>query len=364
MSLWKVTDKGLKRITETNPKQEKMLEEKLEDWIAADPTILGEPLLILGRQVIIPDTKDRLDLLAADPQGNTVIIELKRGKLKDPVDMQALRYASYISKWRFEDFENILRNYNKKVGDPDFNFISIYEEFCEDAGIDEVPDLNKDQRTIIVGSSVKEKLGSVALWLFEHGIDIKVIEIQIHKDGDDILIEPNIVVPPPINKFADVGGGKTPGPPWIIDGKSWHLNKRCSEKTKEMFVAIDEIIQQNFEINGPIWKQKHYIAYRVNNYNWLIIITAQNYLRLDFLVKANSFKSDDIASRLKIAKFDIEETLSEKFGLPSSVLVKNRNENTDRISLRVKDDFNVHSDTFLSFLKDAYKAFPKVNANI
>jgi len=45
-------------------------------------------------------------LLALDLLGNAVIIELKKGKPKDPVDMQGLRYASYISKWKFDDFES------------------------------------------------------------------------------------------------------------------------------------------------------------------------------------------------------------------------------------------------------------------
>jgi hypothetical protein len=118
MPLWKITESGPTKVAETSPKQEKLLEENLESWIAEDSSILGEHLLIIGRQVMIPDVKDRLDLLAIDPQGNSVIIELKKGKLKDPVDMQALRYASYISKWRFEDFENHMKNYSGKTGDP------------------------------------------------------------------------------------------------------------------------------------------------------------------------------------------------------------------------------------------------------
>ena len=96
MSLWKITDKGPKKISETRFNEEKLLEENLQDWIASDPSILGEPLLIIGRQVLIPDIKDRLDILAVDPQGYAVIIKLKRGHIKDPVDIQALRYASYV----------------------------------------------------------------------------------------------------------------------------------------------------------------------------------------------------------------------------------------------------------------------------
>lgn len=359
MGLWKITEKGPAKVSETKFKQEKLLEEHLEDWISSDATILEEPLLIIGRQVLIPDIKDRLDLLALDPQGNAVIIELKRGKLKDPVDMQALRYASYISKWRFSDFENVARNHLGKTGDLEFNFNALYEIFCENAGVDEIPDINNDQRVIIVGSSVREKLGSVALWLYEHNIDIKVIEVHAYKDGDEVFIEPNILVPLQVSKFSDTGKVKPEGLPWLTDGKSWHLDKRCSIRTKGVFLRLAKIIQENFDVEGPRWNQKHYVAYRISNYNWLAIATTPSILRLDFLVKAKSFDSDEIAKRINVAKFEKEESLSEKFALPSSVFIKNRNENTDRIYLRLKEDFNVESDEFLGFLKDAYKAFPK-----
>src|SRR4030042_2249488 len=84
MTLWKITDKGPAPVKETKFKDEKLLEEHLEDWIDERPQLLGEPLLIFGRQVQIPDTKDRLDLLAVDPHGMIVVVELKRGYIKDP----------------------------------------------------------------------------------------------------------------------------------------------------------------------------------------------------------------------------------------------------------------------------------------
>lgn len=359
MSIWKITSNGPIKVAETKLKQEKFLEENLEDWICQDASILGEPLLIIGRQVVIPDVKDRLDILALDIQGNAVIIELKRGTLKDPVDIQALRYASYISKWGFEDFENTARNYFGKIGDADYNFNAEYESFCEESGIDEIPDLNQDQRTIIVGNSVREKLGSVALWLYDHSIDIKVVEVNAYKDDNSVLIEPNVVVPIQVSKFADTGIIKSESTPWLTNGREWHLDKRCTLKTKEILLKLDNIIQENLDVDGPRWNQKFYVSYRINNYNWLAIITHASVLRLDFLVKSRSFKIDELSETLNLVKFEKEESFSEKIALPSSVLIKNRNENTDRISIRIKEDYNLESEEFLKFLMNTVKAFPK-----
>lgn len=173
MPIWKISQQKPIKVSNTTLASEKFLEDHLEGWIVEDSSILGEPLLLIGRQVTIPEVNDRLDLLALDVQGNAVVIELKRGPLKDPVDMQALRYASFISKWQFEDFEQQAKAFIGKSGEAEFNFNETFEEFCAAKGIDEAPDLNTDQRLIIMGSETKERLGSVALWLDKHNIDIK-----------------------------------------------------------------------------------------------------------------------------------------------------------------------------------------------
>jgi hypothetical protein len=360
VALWKITDTGPTVVPPTHPQKEKLLEADLENWVVTNPDILGEPLLVIGRQVLIPDIRDRLDVLALDTAGNAVIIELKRGKLKDPVDIQALRYASYIAKWRFEDFEREARNFLGKTSEPAFNFNAMYEEFCSDAGVDETPEVNVDQRLVIVGSDMRDKLGSVALWLREHSIDIKVVEVHSYREGASILIEPAIIVPLPVSKFVDTGKPKDGGLPWTADGKSWHLNQRCSPQTLEMFVKLDDILRDNFvDLDGPRWNQKHYVAYKINNFNWLAVVTSSKTLRLDFLVKKGALSADHVAQLLGVEKFDTEESLSEKMNLPSSVLVKNRNEQTDRLYLRIKEGFDVSSEAFIKFLEEAHRAFPK-----
>ena len=91
MPIWKITDQGPVQVPETALKDEHLLEEHLEDWIVANHELLGERLLIIGRQVMIPDIRDRIDVLALDAQGNAVIVELKRGALKDHPDASRVR---------------------------------------------------------------------------------------------------------------------------------------------------------------------------------------------------------------------------------------------------------------------------------
>ncbi len=53
--LWKVQDKEIRKVTETKLPGEEVMEEQLEEWIEAQPEILGESPFIIGRQVQIAD---------------------------------------------------------------------------------------------------------------------------------------------------------------------------------------------------------------------------------------------------------------------------------------------------------------------
>lgn len=70
----------------------------LQEWLAADPSMFGEDLLIIQKEFDgFSDTKERLDLLALDKQGNLVIIENKLDDSGRDVTWQSLKYASYCS---------------------------------------------------------------------------------------------------------------------------------------------------------------------------------------------------------------------------------------------------------------------------
>lgn len=359
--LYKIKGKKLTKIHETKFKHEGKLEEDLEDWVENNPSILGEDLLIIGRQVWIPGVKDKIDLLALDTNGNTVIIELKRGRLKDPVDIQSLRYASYISRWEFVDLETQAKKYFLEKGEEDFNFNEKYEDFCSSAGLDEVPDLPSDQRMIIVGSKVKEKLGSVALWLRQHNIDIKVIEVSSFKDGENLFLTPQIIIPIPTAEKFEIGKrALRRDRPWRINGEEWHLEKRCGKDMKQKLIQLNNLISDNFgTVEGPIWNQKLYVSFREGNHNWLIIKTHKTALIPRFLVKKGDMSAEQVSNELGIEVFDRESPLSEKLQLESSVEVTTKGE-YDRIGIRVKKEFDLSSDQFLNFVKKCFQSYKKV----
>ena len=99
--LWEITsDKRLQEI----PSDQINLEEQLEDWLASDISLLDPGLLVIGKQVLT-EFGGKIDLLCMDSAGDTVVVELKRGRTPREVTAQALDYASWVRDLSREKIE-------------------------------------------------------------------------------------------------------------------------------------------------------------------------------------------------------------------------------------------------------------------
>lgn len=73
------------------------LEERIEDWVAQDLSLIGVDGVVVGRQVTTAFGK-RIDLLAMDEEGGLIVIELKRDRSARDIVAQVLDYASWVCK--------------------------------------------------------------------------------------------------------------------------------------------------------------------------------------------------------------------------------------------------------------------------
>lgn len=90
----------------------------LQEWIAKEPTCLGEELLIIQKEFDgFDDTKERLDLLTLDKDGALVIIENKLDDTGRDVIWQAIKYASYCSNLTKSQIVKIYQDYLDKHED-------------------------------------------------------------------------------------------------------------------------------------------------------------------------------------------------------------------------------------------------------
>lgn len=193
-------DKDANRIS---PLQEKKFSElgfrereHLQEWLAANPEVLGEELLIIQKEFDgFDETRERLDLLALDKQGHLVIIENKLDDSGRDVVWQALKYASYCAGLTKSQIVAMYQQYLDKY-EGGHSAQQRLSEFFDDAEFDELT-LNpgSDQRILFVAANFRREVTSTALWLMEHRIRIQCIKAVPYALGEQLFLSLEQIIP-------------------------------------------------------------------------------------------------------------------------------------------------------------------------
>ena len=160
--------------------------QNLQEWIASNPQILGEPLLIVQKEFNgFNDTFERLDLLALDKMGNLVIIENKLDDSGRDVTWQAIKYASYASTLNRGQLVNIFQDYLNQLAQ---NKVAEHElrKFFDEVDFDEVT-FNQplSQRIFLVASNFRKEVTSTVLWLMNYQVRIQCFKaVHYELDGN------------------------------------------------------------------------------------------------------------------------------------------------------------------------------------
>ena len=136
----------------------------LQEWIAKEPSCLGEELLVVQKEFAgFSDTHERLDLLALDKQGSLVLIENKLDDTGRDVTWQALKYASYCSGLSKENVRSIYQDFLSKT-DPGADAREQITEFLDADDYEEVI-INRGitQRIILIAANFRKEVTSTVL---------------------------------------------------------------------------------------------------------------------------------------------------------------------------------------------------------
>ncbi|EKF9830609.1 DUF4268 domain-containing protein [Vibrio cholerae] len=192
----------------------------LQEWLAHEPSALGEELLIIQKEFDgFDDTRERLDLLALDKDGNLVIIENKLDDSGRDVVWQALKYASYCASLTkaqiVEIYQQYLDRYEPVTGEVDLlnapasaasNASQRICEFLDAPDLDELKlNLGNSQRIMLVAANFRKEVTSTALWLLGQGISIACFKITPYSLGEQLLINIDQIIPTPEAKELMIG---------------------------------------------------------------------------------------------------------------------------------------------------------------
>lgn len=166
----------------------------LQEWIAANPKVLGEELLIIQKEFSgFDNSNDRLDLLALDKSGNLVVIENKLDDSGKDVAGQGLRYVSFCSTLTPSHIVQIFAQYKHTSEREAKNEIA---NFLNSSDFEEL-ELNENQRLILVAREFRVETTSTVLWLINNQLDIKCIKSVPYTDGQECFVQFNQIIPVP-----------------------------------------------------------------------------------------------------------------------------------------------------------------------
>jgi hypothetical protein len=168
----------------------------LQEWIANDPSVLGEELLIIQKEFAgFSDTSERLDLLALDKQGNLVVIENKLDDSGRDVTWQALKYASYCSSLSKEQIRSIFQDYIESSAAGG----SAEDRLCEFFGGQDYEELELNtglsQRVVLIAANFRKEVTSTVLWLLNHKVRMQCFRVTPYSMGDQLLMNAEQIIP-------------------------------------------------------------------------------------------------------------------------------------------------------------------------
>ncbi|NDR55305.1 DUF4268 domain-containing protein [Pseudoruegeria sp. M32A2M] len=172
--------------------------EHLQEWLAQIPDALGEDLLIVQKEFDgFDDTRERLDLLALDKDGNLVVIENKLDDTGRDVVWQALKYAAYCSNLTKSQIVDIYQKYLDRYEGGGGASAKICQ-FLDVEELDEVV-LNSgtSQRVIFIAANFRKEVTSTALWLLGSGIRIQCFSVKPYSFGEELLLDIRQIIPTP-----------------------------------------------------------------------------------------------------------------------------------------------------------------------
>lgn len=200
-AIWKVAQQPVALVESSL-----VTEQLLEEMIIAEPSLISDEWMLIGRQEST-GFGGRIDLLAIAPDRALILIELKRHRTPREVVAQALDYASWVEKLTAEDIANIYERFAPGR--------SLATDFRQRFGQNLDDDsLNQNHEIVIVASSLDESSERIVSYLNEREIAINVLCFQVFTNGDEQFLSRAWLLDPVKTQAAVATPAAGPQEPW------------------------------------------------------------------------------------------------------------------------------------------------------
>jgi hypothetical protein len=174
--------------------------------IIKESGMLSNQWLVIGQQTRTYNNKP-LDLLAIEPDGSLVLIELKRDKTPRDVVAQAIDYASWVENLIPQQIAEIYRDFSKGGNLAD----DFKEKFKRELDDNE---LNINHKIIIVAAELDTSTERIVAYLSDKKIPINVLFFQVFSLGDEQIISRTWLLDPIETQTASAEKKTKNSEPW------------------------------------------------------------------------------------------------------------------------------------------------------
>lgn len=195
----------------------------LQEWVLANPEIIGPGSIVITSEFDRWEAADgspvadRLDVLALDPDGHLVVVELKRGAAPSTVHMQAINYAAMVSRLTPED---VAEMYSASRA-------SSEEPITPDSALDLLTTQHllsvegiRHPRLMVIASDFPPSVTAAVVWLNEQNVDFSLTRFRAYQVNGQVVVTFTRLYPVPdveeftIGRRAEAVKKSQTGPPW------------------------------------------------------------------------------------------------------------------------------------------------------
>ncbi len=303
--------------------------EHLQEWLEHNPDAFGEELLLIQKEFDgFDDTKERLDLLAIDKQGNLVIIENKLDDSGRNATWQVLKYASYCSSLSKQQIKDIYQDYLNK-NNRNKNSEEIISEFLNAEDFGEIQ-LNQNQRIILVSGNYRKEVTSTVMWLLtKYNLKIQCFKATPYSFNDQIFLDIRQIIP-------------------VKEAEEYTI--KMAEKAQEEQSTQDEL-KGRYQVRLEFWKQHLQKFNRKSNLfsnispskdNWLSAGTGVSGVGFNFTISRTYARTEVYMSRsvAEENKFIFDKLLAQKETIENETGALEWERLDDKKACRIKQELN------------------------
>lgn len=162
----------------------------LEELLVKSPSLLGDELTLVGRQV--PTDGGPLDLLGVDEDGRLIVFELKRGTLTRDAVAQVLDYASDLAESDPDRVARLVQDYSGRLG---IEKIDDFEDWYSESFPDSPGVLAEAPKMVLVGLGVDDRARRIVNYLADAGLQVELLTFHAFQSEGQLLLARQVESP-------------------------------------------------------------------------------------------------------------------------------------------------------------------------